>query len=103
MKLPPDTIIATTKLDEYLYGTETKNDKSGFLALAGYNTGKRRSPPERPAHTASAGSMPNFRSNRVCAKYQIADANRPNGRACHSIDLDERRRDRQTKFVSYSR
>jgi len=36
MKLPPDTIIATTKLDEYLLRHRDEDDKSGFLALAGY-------------------------------------------------------------------
>jgi len=36
MKLPPDTVIATTKLDEYLLRHRDEDDKSGFLALAGY-------------------------------------------------------------------
>jgi len=36
MKLPPDTIIATTKLDEYLLRHRDEDGKSGFLALAGY-------------------------------------------------------------------
>jgi hypothetical protein len=36
MKLPADTIVATSKLDEYLLRYRDENDKSGFLALAGY-------------------------------------------------------------------
>ena len=36
MKLPPDTIIDERKLREYLLTERTEDDKSGFLALAGY-------------------------------------------------------------------
>jgi hypothetical protein len=36
MKLPADTVIAREKLDEYLLCHRDENDKSGFLALAGY-------------------------------------------------------------------
>jgi hypothetical protein len=36
MKLPADTIIARRKLDEYLLRFRREDDKSGFLALAGY-------------------------------------------------------------------
>ena len=36
MKLPEDTAIARTKLHEYLLRHRDEDDKSGFLALAGY-------------------------------------------------------------------
>jgi hypothetical protein len=36
MKLAADTVIAREKLDEYLLCHRDENDKSGFLALAGY-------------------------------------------------------------------
>jgi len=36
MKLPPDALIARRKLDEYLLRHRDEDDKSGFLALAGY-------------------------------------------------------------------
>jgi hypothetical protein len=36
MKLPADTVIARRKLDEYLLRHRDEDDKSGFLALAGY-------------------------------------------------------------------
>ncbi|MBI4658110.1 MAG: hypothetical protein HY735_04535 [Verrucomicrobia bacterium] len=36
MKLPANTIIAQRKLDEYLLRLRNEDDKSGFLALAGY-------------------------------------------------------------------
>ena len=36
MKLPANTIIARRKLDEYLLRHRDEDDKSGFLALAGY-------------------------------------------------------------------
>jgi len=36
MKLPANTIIARRKLDEYLLQPRNEDDKSGFLALAGY-------------------------------------------------------------------
>ncbi len=36
MKLPADTIILRRKVTEYLLRHRMENDKSGFLALAGY-------------------------------------------------------------------
>jgi hypothetical protein len=36
MKLPADSIIARRKLDEYLLRHRDEDDKSRFLALAGY-------------------------------------------------------------------
>ena len=36
MKLPANTIIASSKLNEYLLRHRDEDDKSGFLALAGY-------------------------------------------------------------------
>jgi hypothetical protein len=36
MKLPEDSAIAKTKLHEYLLRHRDEDDKSGFLALAGY-------------------------------------------------------------------
>lgn len=36
MKLPADTIIARRKVFEYLLRHRREDDKSGFLALAGY-------------------------------------------------------------------
>jgi hypothetical protein len=36
MKLPADTIIARRKVNEYLLRHRVEDDKSGFLALAGY-------------------------------------------------------------------
>jgi hypothetical protein len=39
VKLPTDTIVAKSKLDEYLLLHRDEDDKSGFLALAGYTLG----------------------------------------------------------------
>jgi hypothetical protein len=36
MKLPPDSIISDRKLTEYLLSPRLEDDKSGFLAIAGY-------------------------------------------------------------------
>lgn len=36
MRLPPDTIIATSKLTDYLLAPGTRNDKSKWLAQADY-------------------------------------------------------------------
>ena len=36
MKLPANTIIAPRKVNEYLLRHRVEDDKSGFLALAGY-------------------------------------------------------------------
>jgi len=37
MKLPQDTIISERKLREYLLTPRREDDKSGYLALAGYS------------------------------------------------------------------
>jgi len=37
MKLPPDSIISDRKLTEYLLSPRLEDDKSGFLAIAGYS------------------------------------------------------------------
>jgi hypothetical protein len=37
MRLPPDSIIARDKLSAYLLSRREDHDKSGFLALAGYD------------------------------------------------------------------
>lgn len=37
MRLPPDTIIAADKLTKYLLAYRTRNDKSKWLAQAGYD------------------------------------------------------------------
>ncbi len=36
MKLPPDTLIARRKIIDYLLVSRPEDDKSGFLAKAGY-------------------------------------------------------------------
>jgi len=36
MKLPPDSVISDRKLKEYLLSPRLEDDKSGFLAIAGY-------------------------------------------------------------------
>lgn len=36
MKVPPDSVISDRKLKEYLLSPRVEDDKSGFLAIAGY-------------------------------------------------------------------
>jgi len=36
MNLPPDSVISDRKLKEYLLSPRVEDDKSGFLAIAGY-------------------------------------------------------------------
>lgn len=38
MKLPSDVVIAEEKLTQYLLVWRARNDKSGYLALAGYQS-----------------------------------------------------------------
>lgn len=38
MKLPPDSVISESKLKEYLLSPRVEDDKSGFLAIAGYTS-----------------------------------------------------------------
>ena len=38
MKLPQDVIVSERKLREYLLTQRSEDDKSGFLALAGYDS-----------------------------------------------------------------
>ena len=42
MKLPDDVVIPTEKLTEYLLARRARNDKSGFLARAGYTSANWR-------------------------------------------------------------
>ena len=42
MKLPPESVIGDQKLKEYLLSPRVEDDKSGFLAIAGYTTGHWR-------------------------------------------------------------
>lgn len=42
MKLPPESVISDQKLKEYLLSPRVEDDKSGFLAIAGYTTGHWR-------------------------------------------------------------
>lgn len=37
MKLPTDTIISKKKISDYLLTLRSEDDKSGFLAIAGYS------------------------------------------------------------------
>jgi hypothetical protein len=39
LKLPIDTTIAPRKVEDYLLHFRLENDKSAFLALAGYTSG----------------------------------------------------------------
>ena len=42
MKLPDDVVIPTEKLTDYLLARRARNDKSGFLAQAGYTAANWR-------------------------------------------------------------
>ena len=52
MKLPADAVIAREKLTRYLLRKLPENDKSGFLAMAGYTVPSRLL--SRPSGTLSS-------------------------------------------------
>lgn len=97
MKLPANTIIARRKVNDYLLRHRAEDDKSGFLALAGYTLESA----DRLMSDLRTQLLPldadTFDHTEYGTKYRIrgdadwAERSRPPG-AHH---LDERRRDRR--------
>ena len=88
MKLPADTIIAGRKLDEYLLRHRNEDDKSGFLALAGYTLENA----DRLLHDLRTQLLPLdaefFDQTEYGAKYQIRGAlTGPNGRVLRVVSI----------------
>ena len=81
MKLPADAVIARDKLTGYLLRKLPENDKSGFLALAGYTP----ETPERLEADLRAQILTQnadfIETTEYGGKYRIrADLTGPNGR-----------------------
>ncbi len=102
MKLPADTIIARSKLDQYLLRHRDEDDKSGFLALAGYTAENA----DRFLNDLRAQLLPLdaelFDQTEYGPKYRIRGTlTGPNGRSLRvvSIWMKEDATD-QTKFVT---
>lgn len=88
MKLPPDAIIATGKLASYLLRWRKEDDKSAFLALAGYSPddAERLESDIRdqllPCHAEPLGDT------EYGPKFRISAALRgPNGRSLQTISI----------------
>jgi len=98
MKLPANAIIARRKIDEYLLHRREEDDKSGFLALAGYTLENA----DRLMSDLRAQLLPLdaqlFDETEYGTKYRIRGTlTGPNGRVLRVLrvdHLDERSRDR---------
>jgi len=102
MKLPANTVIARRKLDEYLLRRRDEDDKSGFLALAGYTLKN----PDRLMSDLRAQLLPLdaelFDETEYGTKYRIRGTlTGPNGRALRVLSIWMKEdATGQTKFVT---
>jgi len=104
MKLPETTIIARRKVERYLLQTRPEDDKSGFLALAGYtleNADKLLIDLREQLLPLEAEL---FDETEYGPKFRIRGTlTGPNGRVLRvGIDLDERRGDRRDEVCYLS-
>ena len=88
MKLPANTIIARRKVNEYLLRHRVEDDKSGFLALAGYTLGNA----DRLMGDLRAQLLPLdaelFDDTEYGAKYRIRGTlTGPNGRVLRVLSI----------------
>jgi Domain of unknown function (DUF6883) len=102
MKLPEDTAIARTKLDEYLLRHRDEDDKSGFLALAGYTLDNA----DRLMHDIRTQLLPLdaefFDWTEYGPKYRIRGTlTEPNGRVLRVVSIWMKEdATEETKFVT---
>ena len=88
MKLSEDTAIARAKLHEYLLRHRDEDDKSGFLALAGYTLNNA----DRLMHDIRTQLLPLdaefFDRTEYGSKYRIRGTfNGPNGRVLRVVSV----------------
>ena len=88
MKLPEDTTIVRTKLHEYLLRHRDEDDKSGFLALAGYTLSNA----DRLMHDIRTQLLPLdaefFDWTEYGSKYRICGTlTGPNGRVLRVLSI----------------
>ena len=81
MKLPRDAVISERKLREYLLTPRAEDDKSGFLALAGYSPANWRVLEKDLHQQAEEGDALLIRTTRYGEMYQIRGRLKgPNGK-----------------------
>ena len=102
MKLPPESIIASSKVTGYLLAFQKKNDKSRFLARAGYDA----SHADRLICDLREQILPCEAEELECTEYGqyyqiVAPLTGPNGRTLHvrTIWMKEHLSQR-TKFIT---
>ena len=88
LKLPDNTIIARRKVNEYLLRHRIEDDKSGFLALAGYTSEN----PDRLMNDLRAQLLPLdaelFDETEYGPKYRVRGAlTGPNGRVLRVLTI----------------
>jgi hypothetical protein len=102
MKLPEDTAIARTKLHEYPHRHRDEDDKSGFLALAGYTLDNA----DRLMHDIRTQLLPLdaefFDWTEYGPKYRIRGTlTGPNGRVLRVVSIWMKEdATEETKFVT---
>lgn len=102
MKLPPDSIIATSKLTRSLLVPQAKGDKSNFLATAGYDLdGVDRLMDDLRTHVLTGDAQP-LQTTEHGQYYALrGDLTGPNGRTLHvrTIWMKEHL-SQHTKFIT---
>ena len=88
MKLPANTTIARKKVNEYLLRHRIEDDKSGFLALAGYTLGNA----DRLLNDLRTQLLPRdaelFDETEYGPKYRIRGTlTGPNGRSLRVVSI----------------
>jgi hypothetical protein len=100
MKLPGSIIISRRKLTDYLLSRRVEDDKSGYLALAGYTVSLADRLLEE-IQALSEGDARFLEATEYGDKYEIRGRLMgPNGRMLHVVTIWMHEKAAQTKFIT---
>ena len=102
MKLPPDSVISEGKLKEYLLSPRVEDDKSGFLAIAGYTSSHWRDLEVDLRNLVGENDADLTRSTAYGDMYEVRGSLvGPNGETLHVITAWIRLKvNNETRFVT---
>jgi hypothetical protein len=102
MKLPPESVIGDQKLKEYLLSPRLEDDKSGFLAIAGYTTSHWRELEADLRNLIAEKDADLTRSTVYGDMYEVKGSLAgPNGKTLHVISVWIRlKANSETRFVT---
>ena len=102
MKLPPESVIRDRKLKEYLLSPRVEDDKSGFLAIAGYTANHWQELESDLRKLAEENDAELTRSTVYGDMYEVKGSLvGPNGKTLHMITVWIRlKANSETRFVT---